>query len=229
LLGKHLVTAHGLPVTFIPDYTTEAELYVPAIEGFREYRQIFEDLHSLITEDDPKRGQTPTQPPAIPQLCQDCKEHNLSLYNLIEQKLKPYVNQSEMPHSIAGFLMYDYKTLLFVLSYRKLKKDRLILPSEEWSSLYLSTIERLQRLEWKDASLEPKMPEYFIILLSAEREEGEKAIRIIMEYVKWHVVREISVDPRVDKKVKTALQDFEDEAMPIVDKARQKTTGATLI
>jgi hypothetical protein len=49
-----------------------------------------------------------------------------------------------------------------------------------------------------------------------------EAIQIVMQYIKWHNVREISKDPRVDKKLKAALQDFEDVAMPIIDEARQK-------
>jgi hypothetical protein len=231
-----LVTPEGAPVSRIElmNCPEEADglLYVPAPQGFRKYRDIFQDLGSLIS--DPERVEeyltalcesckrVTAYPPTIPHLCKDCKDCNSSLYSLARENLAPYVKQSEMSSLIACFLMYEYKTHLFVLSYKQLIEDIRSLPDREWAPLYSATLERLHRLNCRDSSLEPKILDYFVILLSADPEKGEEAIRITLNAVKWHLIREISQDPRVDKEYSDAMQRFENVAIHIINKARQK-------
>lgn len=229
------------PVDREDSISVEGELipvYAEAPYGFRTYRGICKRLFSLAQEGDNRAireyleglciqcKKTPRRRPFSIPFCQKHKTLTCNLYTLAEDELSHYFKESDMSLTvaIAFYLAYEYKSHLLVISYRKLK-EKLSPPSafwngEEWIRLWLATYERLMKLPFLDASLEPKIPDWLVgILPAAELKDGEKAIRITINAVKWHILSEGESSPLLQEKSSKAIREFENVAMRILNKA----------
>jgi len=231
-LKPFLVTSEGTQAE-IYDIIKETEgvpwitPYVNLPENFRLYREIFEDLVRILSRKGPNLerylnewckccARNLKRPPALPNLCKNC--HG-SLYNIVLHKMTRYFPKKVPKSAINIFLIYEYKAQILILACNEIRRAYEELNDEDFGIFFESLWQRVRKLHDFDASLEPKIPEYvFHALPIAPPQDAEKAIRLAIEAVKWHVIGEDSMKPEV-RKSSLAYYKFMDEGMRIINKA----------
>jgi hypothetical protein len=158
------------------------------------------------------------KPLSLQNLCKPCDGN---LYSKIEKILSPLLKDpEERERSIAFYLAYEYKILLYLIVYRQLKDGYFSMKEKEWVLLATDQLERLRRLNWTDASLEPKLNHYFPQLIQIDNQNAEKVIETLLNAVRWHLIdRTGEFNEDLSEKARKAREEFEDVAMPIVRKA----------
>jgi hypothetical protein len=212
----------------------EPEVSEPLLH-FKSYREIFEKLLSFgqesnfdlarkyIDADCSLCKRLGNSPPLLPEVCPNqCKG---SLYKLAEEKVLPVVERSQLPSAVIDYLCYEYKAELFVLAYETLKEGMVSLHADEWCSLRDWFWERLHNLYSRDNSLEPKILAMVDTLLSVDADQAEKALRISMNAVKWHIINGASDNPVVRQMFEKTQREYYEIAVPILNKARQKPSA----
>ncbi|MCD6242062.1 hypothetical protein J7K27_11260 [Candidatus Bathyarchaeota archaeon] len=233
LLKNCLLTPEGKPAEILSVlYSTEDEVqepaYVPPPDDFRIYREIFEKISHLKSKH-PSRIKAVLKELcdfcrsnrkicAIPSLCKKC---NGSLYNLVEEKLAQYFQKRVPSSAIVAFLFYEYKSLLFICAVREIKRVFSESTDQEFDDFYISMYERIHRLEDWDASLEPKIKDWVLLLLPIiDLKDAEKAIRLCMEAVKWHLINELTMSTRVYDEFNEAYNKFLNDGRKIINRAK---------
>jgi hypothetical protein len=212
----------------------ETEVQEPILL-FKSYREIFEKLLSFrqesnfnlarkyIDADCSLCKRLRNNPPLLSEVCPNKCER--SLYKLAEEKVLPVVERSQLPSAVIDYLCYEYKAELFVLAYKTLKEGMVSLHADEWWSLYDWFSERLKNLYFRDASLEPEISTMVDTLLSVDADQAEKALRISMNAVKWHIINGASDNPVVRQMFEKTQREYYEIAVPILNKARQKPSA----
>jgi len=210
-------TYYGLPASppLKELQTREGFHYVVPFQGFREYRNIYERLTSMeknsvdqktldhkkllkaildnVCSNCPRKLE---EPPALSEFCSPCMKRKTTLYSLAQKQLGGLVTDSQRPTAIHFYLISEFKEKMFMLCYRELMDAKKRMPEETFEVCAQATYERLKRLRFFDASLEPKIPEWIVMgLLEWDLEKGQEAIHKAMKAVKWHLIEGGTYEP----------------------------------
>lgn len=218
-------------------------LYFQPHRLYRPYREIYEKLMYFARRGDPFKakeyleglcslcqGRKKDHPPALEKLCSECEAKNTNLYKLAKQKLSKYIQkigkmeEIEFQRLLCYYLSYEYKTELIILSYKELKLGLKEVMEDEWLEKIFDDIDRrLSGLDFIDSTLEPTlMRDHLYQMLNMPTEIAEEYLRIGMETVKWHILNEISDDPGIYKKFDETVEEYYENAVPILNKSRQR-------